>query len=283
MLLLPTYPIVLQPLLAELLGLREALLLQQVHYMAETYGSGKYQGSYADLARLVPRTAEPTAKRIANTLVELGLLIKSETRPLTWTINKNEIAHVGEILLAGTQEDLFDLFDRLEVDQNDLQKLIEMIQRNRLFYTRAEKEEVTEEEETRSGDNILNGNFVCTTCGKSNTPAAEIDHKGRCVYCYILRAWDYFCEQHGAKKIQPKESNKKLRSLAIARSKEIALNDIVTAMIRGLSNKALANSGWFQLEYLLRSQENIEKTLDPNYWAWLDRGEPQDTGGNIYT
>lgn len=289
MLLLPTYPIVLQPLLAELLGLREALLLQQIHYMAETYGNGRYQGSYADLARLVPKTAEPTAKRMANTLVELDLLIKEDTRPLTWKINKGEMAQVGEILLTGTEGDLFDLFDRLEVDQNDLQQLIEMIQRNRLFYTRVRKEDQEEdqeedkEEKSGTGDNILDGGFVCSSCGKSNTPAVVEDSKERCVYCFILDAWDYYCKQYGAKKIQPEKGNSKLRSQAIARVKEVGTQNVATAIMRGLRIKALTTAGWFQLSYLLRNRENIEKTLDPNYWSWLDeKGESTDSGGNKY-
>lgn len=293
MLLLPFYTIVVQPLLAELLGLREAMLMQQLYYMSEHYNNGRgWQGTYADLAALVPKTAEPTAKRIANNMVELGLLTKEDTRPITWHVNESAFADMTSILVSGPESDLFDLLHRVEVDQNDLPRVIKMIRRARTFYTREEEDpkiqdlDHSQEAEKREKENSPAVSFTCSSCGKSNIPAADKDKSGRCVYCYILSAWAFYSKRADVQKIQPQVSNAKLAAKAVARVKSLSLESVRTAIETAFNNRTLVRNGWFQLDYLLRSDDNITKTLDPHYWAWMEqeRAESNDgPGRSIYT
>jgi len=93
------------------------------------------------------------------------------------------------------------------------------------------------------------------------------------IYLDALEIWGL----HFPEKTQPRKNNQKLKKKAITRKKN---NCRISEAIKHASkNDHLVNSGWFQLEYILRNDETSEKVLNGAFDGFMKSGNQR--GKNI--
>lgn len=248
-LLIQQTPIVFTPLLAEIFGLREAILLQQIHYRCEMNGVESLEATYGYLSILVPDTQEPSIRRMCTSLAELGILHKeSSGRLLSWSVNYDLIQEIESVIYHGSEGDQNDLLDRLRPDQKEHEKVFKMISYINNIRVRDNKEYKDKEKKKNNKEKCL-----CSVCSRAEE---IVDTKGRCILCHFLAAWATYMPN----KPQPKNTTETIRKRAKAR---LAMReDIIKAMRLATENPYLVSSSWFNLDYLLRNDTNAQKIID---------------------
>lgn len=112
-LLINEYPIAVLPKLAKVIGLNEAIVLQQVHYWLENPKTGVWFGghkwihnTYAEWQENFPFWSVETVKRAIHSLEDVGLLISEQFAPnpfdktKSYRVNYEQLASLDEVNLT---------------------------------------------------------------------------------------------------------------------------------------------------------------------------------------